>query len=173
MHTHTHRRRKRLACTFVHLTLHKHLIYVFSFTDHTLWVSKLLNMWNGFFFIFMVELTFKSTANLDMLASFIFLLLCSCHMGTISCLSTTLVTLSLLCGSQSETCRLLRQHAVSDIHAPPSMLLKTPFEKDFLQLYSWPQIKRTLLLYFYLFIYCGGSVCECMRACECVCVSDM
>lgn len=26
----------------IHLTLHKHLIYVFSFTDHTLRVAKVL-----------------------------------------------------------------------------------------------------------------------------------
>lgn len=78
--------------------------------------------------------------------------------------------LSLLCGSQSETCRLLRQHAVSDIHAPPSTLLKTPFEKDFLQLYSWPQIKRTLLLYFiYLYIVVVMCVNVCVRVRVCVC----
>lgn len=78
--------------------------------------------------------------------------------------------LSLLCGSQSETCRLLRQHAVSDIHAPPSTLLKTPFEKDFLQLYSWPQIKRTLLLDFiYLYIVVAMCVDVCVRVCMCVC----
>lgn len=33
---------KRLACMLIHLTLHKHLIYVFSFTDHTLRVAKVL-----------------------------------------------------------------------------------------------------------------------------------
>ncbi len=79
--------------------------------------------------------------------------------------------LSLLCGSQSETGRLLRQHAVSDIHAPPSTLLKTPFEKDFLQLYSWPQIKRTLLLYFiYLYIVVVMCVNVCVHVYVCVCV---
>ena len=105
-------------------------------------------------------------------------------MGTILYSSTTLLMLSLLCGSRSETCCLLRQHAVSDIHAPPATLLKTPFEKDFLQLYSWPQIKRTLLLYFiYLYIAVAMCVnvcvlvCMCVSMCVCVCVcvrvSDM
>lgn len=84
--------------------------------------------------------------------------------------------LSLLCGSQTETRRLLRQHAVSDIHAPPSTPLKTPFEKDFLQLYSWPQIKRALLLYFiYLYIVVVMCVNVCVYVCARVCVrvSDM
>lgn len=90
-------------------------------------------------------------------------------MGTISCLSPTLLMPSLRRASHCETCRLLRQHAVSDIHAPPSTLLKTPFEKDFLHLYSWLQIKRTLLLYF---IYLYIVVVMCVNACvhECVCV---
>lgn len=37
-------RRKGLAWTFIHLALHKHLIYMFSFADHTLRLAKLLNM---------------------------------------------------------------------------------------------------------------------------------
>lgn len=82
-------------------------------------------------------------------------------------LSTTLLILSLLCGRQSETCCPLRQHAVSDIHAPPSTLLKTAFEKDFLQLYYWPEIKRTLLLYFiYLYIVVVMCVNVCVHECN-------
>lgn len=81
----------------------------------------------------------------------------------------------LLCGSQSETSCLLSQHAVWDADAPPSTPLKTPFEKDFLHLYSWPPIKRTLLLgfiYLYIAVVMCVNVCEhaCLRVCVCVCV---
>lgn len=100
---------------------------------------------------------------------------CFCHKGTVSCLSNTLVMRPLLCGSQSETSCLLSQHAVWDANAPPSTPLKTPFEKDFLHLYSWPPIKRTLLLgfiYLYIAVVMCVNVCEhaCLRVCVCVCV---
>ena len=92
----------------------------------------------------------------------------SCHMGTISCLSDAL-------GNDPSPLRELvcdiMQHAVSDINAPPSALLKTPFEKDLLQLYSWLQVKKALLLYFiYLYIVAVMCVNVCRRACLCLCV---
>lgn len=102
IHSLTHTEKKKLACTFVHLTLLKHLVYMLSFMDHTLRVAKLPNLW-FFFFLFhwiytIHKLSFEyiSTVTHSALVNF----LCFCHTGSIFCCECSLF----LWGNQTETC---------------------------------------------------------------------
>lgn len=178
-HAWRHTHRKWLACTFVHLTLHKHLIYMFSFTDHTLRVAKLFSMWHAHILenqhhSCMVKPALKSIIYIIYSNKFEYLFIFTSSLFRshgnyfmfvnrfVNPLSPLWETVWDMLSAQA-TCSV--RHSRSSLYASENSIWKRFSPTLFLATDQENVITRL-----YLFIYCGGSVCERMRACMNVCV---